>query len=238
MLTPVLIECLHTTLRRSSLLGMLRARLAKFLARPCCIVQNVCTGSIEAGRGIDSLVVGLVIKVGMYSGSPCTPSAAGIHAAQERSSMARRTLLLCGLLVSLIVLTSAQVFTSDLDAQNQTPPISGVDGSGQCSTFEINATTWGYNVTLLDLQDVTLAHFHYGNATTSGPVVVPLLSLTVPLTISGEAIFQHTFTTANFSGPLAGKGFTDLKKAVSQDLIYCNVHTTQYPEGIIRGQLT
>lgn len=151
--------------------------------------------------------------------------------------MARASLLSLVLLLSLCAFANAQIFFSELDAENQTPPIPSVDGSGQCSTFPINETTWGYNVTLLDLQDVTLAHFHYGNSTTSGPVVVPLLSLTVPLTISGEAIFQHTFSTANLTGPLAGKGFAALEGAINDDLIYCNVHTTQYPEGIIRGQL-
>lgn len=85
--------------------------------------------------------------------------------------MARARSLLCGLVLglSMAALANAQLFSAELDSENQTPPISGVDGSGQCSTFPINATTWGYNVTLLDLQDVTLAHFHYGNSTTSGP---------------------------------------------------------------------
>lgn len=66
---------------------------------------------------------------------------------------------------------------------------------------------------------------------------MPLLALTVPLTINGEAIFQDSFSTANFTGPLSGQDFAALEMAIDDDLIYCNVHTKQYPEGIIRGQV-
>lgn len=150
--------------------------------------------------------------------------------------MTRAYLLLSALVICLSASADAQ-FSADLDSENQIPPIPGVAGFGQCSTFPINSTTWGYNVTLVNLEDVILAHFHYGNSTTSGPVVVPLLALSVPLTINGEAIFQHTFSTANLTGPLTSKSFAALEEAIDKDLIYCNVHTTQYPEGIIRGQM-
>lgn len=133
---------------------------------------------------------------------------------------------------SLCAVANGQVFSAYLDSENQTPPIPGVEGFGECSTYPINSTTWGYNITLVDLHDVTLAHFHYGNSTTSGPVVVPLLALTVPLSINGEAIFQSTFTAANLTATLAGKGFSALETAIDDDLIYCNIHTTQYPEGM------
>ena len=94
-------------------------------------------------------------------------------------------------------------------------------------------------MTVVDIPGLTLAHFHYGNETTlDGPVVVPLLSLTIPLTINGEAIVSSTFRAANFTGPLAGKAFSDLQNAINDDMIYCNVHTQEYPSGVIRGQVS
>lgn len=143
----------------------------------------------------------------------------------------------CLLVAAVAPLAHAQTYHADLDAENQVPPISGFSGSGSCTTYPINSTTWGYNVTIVDVPDLTLAHFHMGNATTSGPVVIPLLMLAVPITIEGEAIISSTYTAKQFAGPLAGKTFGDLVSAIDEDLIYCNVHNKEYPEGIIRGQV-
>ena len=69
-------------------------------------------------------------------------------------------------------------------------------------------------------------------------MVIPLFMSTIPLTINGEAIISSTYTTANFTGTLAGKTFADLETAIDNDMIYCNVHTTQHPAGVIRGQVS
>ncbi len=152
--------------------------------------------------------------------------------------MAKALGLLCLLLVTVVSLAQAQVFTADLDGENQVPPVSNFPGFGSCLTFPINSTTWGYNVTVVDIPDLTLAHFHYGNTSTlDGPVVIPLLSLSIPITINGEAVISSTYTPANFTATLAGKTFADLQTAINDGMIYCNVHTKEYPSGIIRGEM-
>jgi len=153
-------------------------------------------------------------------------------------TMAKVVGLLYVLLVTVLSLAQAQVFTADLDGENQVPPVLDFPGFGSCATFPINSTTWGYNVTVVDIPDLTLAHFHYGNTSTlDGPVVIPLLSLNIPITISGEAVISSTYTPANFTAMLAGKTFADLETAINDGMIYCNVHTKEYPSGIIRGEM-
>ena len=152
--------------------------------------------------------------------------------------MAKSLGLLCLTLATLLSLGQAQVFTTEMDAENQVPPISGFSGFGSCATYPINSSTWGYNITLVDIPDLTLAHFHYGNTSTlDGPIVVPLLSLSIPITINGEAVITSTYTAANLTNTLAGKTFADLETAIEDGMIYCNVHTVEYPSGIIRGEL-
>ncbi|KAL0044971.1 hypothetical protein WJX82_003665 [Trebouxia sp. C0006] len=152
--------------------------------------------------------------------------------------MAKASGLMCLLLVTVLSLAQAQVFTAELDGEHQVPPVSNFPGFGSCATFPINSTTWGYNVTVVDIPDLTLAHFHYGNTSTlDGPVVLPLLSLSIPITINGEAVISSTYTPANFTATLAGKTFADLETAINAGMIYCNVHTEEYPSGIIRGEM-
>ena len=62
-------------------------------------------------------------------------------------------------------------------------------------------------------------------------------SLSIPITINGEAVITSTYTAANLTNTLAGKTFADLETAIEDGMIYCNVHTVEYPSGIIRGEM-
>ena len=49
---------------------------------------------------------------------------------------------------------------------------------------------------------------------------------------------EGNITSANLEGPLAGKQLSDLLSSMHSMGIYVNVHTTQYPDGEIRGQIS
>jgi hypothetical protein len=49
---------------------------------------------------------------------------------------------------------------------------------------------------------------------------------------------EGNITSANFEGPLASKQLSDLLSSMDSMGIYVNVHTTQYPDGEIRGQIS
>jgi hypothetical protein len=56
--------------------------------------------------------------------------------------------------------------------------------------------------------------------------------------ICGFADISGTITAADLTGPLAGKTMADLVAAIRAGNIYINLHTTAFPAGEIRGQLT
>jgi hypothetical protein len=124
-----------------------------------------------------------------------------------------------------------RLFTTTLSGAEEVDPITGdlgagdPDGSG-LATLTVNP---GQSEVCYELsvEDILLpaigAHIHVGNAGENGPVVVPLN----PPDASGV------------SGGCAEVS-RGLAKAIIQDpdAYYVNVHTTDFPNGAIRGQLS
>lgn len=107
-----------------------------------------------------------------------------------------------------------------------------------------------------------MGHIHAGNSSTvDGPVVVhliptlenwptptspvpdsgnpPLSELDPPLNIS-DTEFVGAFSAAQFVGPLEGKTMDEFVALVraSDENYYVNIHTTDYPDGAVRAQLS
>jgi hypothetical protein len=96
-----------------------------------------------------------------------------------------------------------------------------------------------YEVDVTNINNATLAHIHQGKTGVNGPVVVVLLnSESKPLGMVHGPLAQGSFTAADLKGPLFGKQLSDLVNMIKDGDAYVNVHTTQNPEGEIRGQLS
>ena len=54
---------------------------------------------------------------------------------------------------------------------------------------------------------------------------------------SNGVLAEGTITSANLTGPLAGKTIKDLINVMRSGNAYVNVHTKQNPAGEIRGQI-
>ncbi|HYZ77026.1 MAG TPA: CHRD domain-containing protein [Gaiellaceae bacterium] len=113
------------------------------------------------------------------------------------------------------------VLTASLSGTNQTPP-GDLDGSGQ-ATFR---TLPGlgqicYSITVKDITlPATAAHIHL---TANGNIVVPLTAPNASGKASGCANTTRAIVRAILTNP---SGY------------YVNVHTTDFPNGAIRGTLT
>jgi hypothetical protein len=99
-------------------------------------------------------------------------------------------------------------------------PVSGATGSGSATvTIRLGKGELCYTLTVTGLTDVTLAHIHRGS---TGAPVVPL--------------------TAPTSG--TSSGCVSVDKTLLQEIVntpgafYVNVHTTAFPNGQVRGDLT
>src|SRR5262249_19298039 len=149
--------------------------------------------------------------------------------AYTEEEVAMRNLVLFTCVVALVLLTGVHLAaaaemktTAKLTGAAET---AGGDpkGSGTAQvTLNSDKNEVCYDLTVTDVPDASAAHIHEGAAGKDGPVKVP------------------------FDPPKAGaaKGCKTAEAAVIQDIMknpanyYVNVHSTAYPKGAIRGQLS
>jgi hypothetical protein len=82
-----------------------------------------------------------------------------------------------------------------------------------------------YGLAVKDISDPVAAHIHRGGRNTAGPIVVPLDSL------------------PESGNPGSSAGCTDVSRSLIRQIrrnpgrFYVNVHTADFPDGAVRGQL-
>ena len=137
------------------------------------------------------------------------------------------------------------VFTADLLAANENPPIADAEASGsgtttvtltttKDSTGKITAATAKFEIVLKGFPSttmITISHIHKGDAKTNGNVVLDSgMKATDPiaLTTGGTTITKDNLTVA-----------PDLAAALiaTPGDYYYNVHSQLHPGGVVRGQL-
>jgi hypothetical protein len=115
--------------------------------------------------------------------------------------------------------------------------------------LDLTSQTITYTLKFQNLSSaVTQAHIHFGKAHTPGGVMVFFCSNlatapsgTQPCPVNGGTV-TGTITGANVQA-IAGQNipagdFDAVADALLSDTAYANVHTTNFPSGEIRGQLT
>ena len=122
---------------------------------------------------------------------------------------------------------------------NQVPPVASV-GRGLASYLitEDSATLY-YSLQVLDVSSpITAAHIHLGHAGQNGEVVANLCGAgTAPACASQGTIATGTIAASSLVGSLAGHPLADLVLAMATGGTYTNVHTSNFPDGEIRGQI-
>jgi hypothetical protein len=112
-----------------------------------------------------------------------------------------------------------------LTGDQEVPPVV-TEASGTARfTLDEGRGTLHFRVDVADIDNVTASHIHKAPVGVNGPIVFPLF-----LPVDG------TFDADN---PIGGGGMPNAEALV--DLLtgyhYTNVHTTDYPNGEIRGQI-
>lgn len=136
--------------------------------------------------------------------------------------MTRRILILLFLTLLVPAASFGQSFSAILTGAAEVPGPGDADGSG-LAVVTITGTTVRYTLFVQGINPPTAAHIHRGGSSVPGPVVV------------------------NFNPVFAGGGAFGEVSGVDQGLIneilgnpagfYVNVHTADFPDGAIRGQL-
>ncbi len=112
--------------------------------------------------------------------------------------------------------------TAQLSGSNVVPGPGDNDGTGTANiTLNPGQGEITYKITVSNVENITGIHIHKADSGSSGPVVVPLTS----------------------SGELSGT-VTGVDKSIMTDILknpsgyYVQVHSTDFPAGAIRGQLS
>jgi hypothetical protein len=144
-------------------------------------------------------------------------------------------------LTSLILLgaTSAyaqnEKYRAKLDGNNEVPPQeTPAEGVINFKT-KGDMLTWKSNIT--GLSEASGFHIHQGSAGQNGDVIVDLLKQSKHSETPKGMIMRGNVTATSLQGPMQGKTLDDLKTAMGSGNTYVNLHTTDHPDGLIRGQL-
>ena len=134
---------------------------------------------------------------------------------------------------------TTEQFVATLAGDKEVPPVdTNATGSAGFSQPHLNNMSFGIQVS--DIEKVTAAHIHQGKEGQNGPVIVTLFKAeneTGTGPVNGQLV-GGSINNDMLEGPLAGKAIeVDLLKAIQDGEAYVNVHTTDNPDGAIRGQI-
>lgn len=142
--------------------------------------------------------------------------------------------------IALVVIRSARadtvIFTAQLLASNETPPVSNADANAFGNvTVTVDTVTSTYRfdwaVNGVAASSIILSHIHEGPAGVAGPVRVDSgISPAAPIpVVNGSA----SFSKSGISGPAD----VTTRLLANPAGFYFNIHSNLNPGGVVRGQL-
>ena len=88
------------------------------------------------------------------------------------------------------------------------------------------------------MYNIKSSQIHIGEFGQNGEIIVSLLKSLSPVDVPNGTLVEGQVTPSNLVGPLKGKTINELIQLFNNTKTYVNVHTEQYPNGEIRGQIT
>jgi hypothetical protein len=129
-----------------------------------------------------------------------------------------------------------RTFTAELSGEEEVSEVD-TNASGDAElTYLDGEDEIEYFVDVQNIVDVTAAHIHEGQEGEEGDIVATLYDDSESGEIDGE-LASGTLIDSDLEGPLAGQEIEDLVEMIEDGEAYVNVHTVEYPDGEIRGQL-
>ena len=150
------------------------------------------------------------------------------------------TVLLSVFLVPSIVDTAyavKRIYDAPLSGQNEVPPVqSSATGLAEF-TPPVNDTI-KYRINITGISGATGAHIYSGQTGENGEVIADLLTDTSKNNdVSYGMTIRGNLSDSSLKGPMEGQTLEDLVASMDSGETYVNIHTTQHPDGEIRGQI-
>ena len=139
---------------------------------------------------------------------------------------------------SSIQAQEGETFSASLSGNDEVPTTpSTATGLANFQTDE-NGTQISYWLNINGLNEITGAHIHNGSAGQNGDVMVTLSGPESAQNAENPVIsLKGNITNDKLQGPLAGKELSELMGLMSDGTVYVNVHTGEFQDGAIRGQI-
>jgi hypothetical protein len=140
--------------------------------------------------------------------------------------------------------STLKIFTVQLFPAQETPPISNSEQSGHGTaviTIHTDTNTVDFAISMAGFPantNVILAHIHPGAAGVPGPALIGVtgLAASTPLLLSdGTGTYTANAVAAASDATTAASRIQSILAAPQN--FYFNVHTSQNPGGVMRGQL-
>ena len=133
----------------------------------------------------------------------------------------------------------AGAFQSVMIGLGQVPPVASIGRGLAGYLVTSNSGTLYYSLEAVDTSStITAAHIHLGGPGQNGEVVVDLCGAGgAPACATSGVIATGTITGSSLVGPLAGHPLGDLVVAMTAGGTYTNVHTANFADGELRGQV-
>ncbi len=139
--------------------------------------------------------------------------------------------------LNLIQAQEGETFSASLSGKEEVPPTeSSATGWAKFLT-DVNGTQVTYWVNLTGLNEITGIHIHNGSAGQNGDIVVTLSQQETAMGDNATLSLKGNITKDNLEGPLQGKELSELVSLLSDGNAYVNVHTDEFKNGAIRGQI-
>ncbi|MGA9883148.1 MAG: CHRD domain-containing protein [Candidatus Acidiferrales bacterium] len=145
------------------------------------------------------------------------------------------------LFIPLMAANAATTFHATLSGNNQSPAIDTPAHGTATFTLSKSGKSLSFRLYVADIENVSMAHIHIGEAGKEGPVAVWLYPSRPPARVKKGKftgnLASGVITAARLQGPMKGKTISDLVQEIKNGDAYVNVHTVAHPAGEIRGQI-
>lgn len=150
------------------------------------------------------------------------------------------------LLVSMLIIIHIYSFNTALSENDKYfTPLTGMEevppvntNSTGIALFDLLNNHINFKVNVTMLENIKSAHIHLGEFGQNGEIIVSILNSSSPINIHNGTLVKGQLTATDLVGSLKGKTINDLVKLFNNTKTYLNIHTKQYPNGEIRGQIT
>ncbi len=133
-------------------------------------------------------------------------------------------------------LSEDQKYFTPLTGMEEVPPVN-TNGTG-IALFDLVDNNINFKVNVTMLKNIQSAEIYRGEFGQNGEIIISLLNFSSPIDVDNGTLVKGQLTAKDLVGSLKGKTIKELVQLFNNTKAYLNIHTEQYPNGEIRGQIT